>query len=392
MVLIEERPTNTPTHAAQSTMPKALPANKPRRRYRLLLLTAVLAAFGGLIWRFGFAKGSMRDLSPYTVEATRGALSGIVTASGELKAVRRVNVSPRNGGLLEQLLVEEGDLIQADQVIAVMDRGDFRDRLEERQAQLRDAEAQYTASTDVFKRRESLYRQGVVSADEFSQFRSDMVSAQARLHAARERIQQLQQEGRQLVIRAPFSGTVTARYAEPGAYVTPTTSASTNAGATSSSVIELSQGLEAVARVPESDIGRIAIGQKAEVRVDAYPDERFPAEVKEIAPRAQKQNNVTSFEVELTLINPPNTLLIGMTADIDFETGRSATRTLVPTVAIVTELGQPGVLLVGPEQQPSFQAVDLGSSSGDQTAILKGVEPGTRVFIDLPPWADQQRD
>ena len=55
-------------------------------------------------------------------------------------------------------------------------------------------------------------------------------------------------------------------------------------------------------------------------------------------------------------------------------------------------MGKPGVLRVGPEQQPRFQAVDLGSSSGDQTAILKGLEPGTRVFIDLPPWADQPRD
>ena len=121
----------------------------------------------------------------------------------------------------------------------------------------------------------------------------DMVAAQANVIAAKERIQQLQEEGRQLVIRAPFSGTITARYAEPGAFVTPTTSASTNAGATSSAVVELSQGLEVVARVPESDIGRIAIGQKAQIRVDAFPDERFQARVSEIAPRAEKQDNVT---------------------------------------------------------------------------------------------------
>ena len=157
-------------------------------------------------------------------------------------------------------------------------------------------------------------------------------------------------------------------------------------------MVELSQGLEVVARVPESDIGRIVAGQDAEVRVDAFPDERFRARVSEIAPRAQKQDNVTSFEVELELIDPPDKLLSGMTADVDFQTGRSPARTLVPTVASVTENGTPGVLLVGDEQQPRFQEVDLGSSSGDQTAILKGLQPGTRVFIDLPPWAKQQRD
>ena len=110
----------------------------------------------------------------------------------------------------------------------------------------------------------------------------------------------------------------------------------------------------------------------------------------EVAPRAEKQDNVTSFEVKLNLLEPPRKLLIGMTADISFQTGRSKERTLVPTVAIVTEAGKPGVLLVDDQQKPSFQPVELGNSSGDQTAILKGLDAGTRVFIDLPPWADRR--
>ena len=150
--------------------------------------------------------------------------------------------------------------------------------------------------------------------------------------------------------------------------MTPTTTASANAGATSSSIVELSQGAEVAAKVPESDIGRIALGQQAEIRVDAFPDERFQATVIEIAPRAEKRDNVTSFTVKLQLQDPPDRLRIGMTA-INFQTGRSAPKTLVPTVAIVTENGKPGVLLVGEQQQPSFQEVELGSSSGDRTAI-----------------------
>ena len=81
-----------------------------------------------------------------------------------------------------------------------------------------------------------------------------------------------------------------------------------------------------------------------------------------------------------------------MNADVDFQTGRTSTRTLVPTVAIVTKKGKPGVLEVGKNEQPRFQPVELGSSSGSQTAIVSGLEPGTRLFIDLPPWAAQQRD
>ena len=391
MVRIEQRPTSPPTQEPLLGLQPSSAKRSKRRAGLIVLLVAVIAG-GGLFWRFGPARNRARDLSPFTVEATRGSLSGLVTASGELKANRRVNVSPRNRGLLDQLLVDEGDAVAANQVLAVMDGGDIRDRLDERQALLRQAEANFRAKQDDFKRRESLFRDGVLSADDFNTVRSDMIAAEAQVIAARERIEQLEEENRQLLIRAPFAGTITARYADPGAFVTPTTTASTNAGATSSSVVELSQGLEAVARVPESDLGRIVIGQDADIRVDAFPDERFRARVSEIAPRAQKQDNVTSFEVELELIEPPAKLRIGMTADIDFQTGRSPARTLVPTVAIVTEKGTPGVLLVGDDQQPRFQKVDLGSSSGDQTAILKGLQPGTRVFIDLPPWAEQDRD
>ena len=367
--------------------------SKPKRRRPkpITLALAGLALAGGVVLlRFGPLAGNQRDLTPYVTTAERGVLSGLITASGELLAVQNVNVSPRKQGLLEELLVDEGDAVQKGQLLAVMDPGDLEDRVQERQALLRQAEANHRQRRDEFERRGQLYEAGVISADDFNEVQSQMMATQAGVVAARERLEQLEEEQNQQKIRAPFAGTITARYAEPGAFVTPTTTASATAGATSSSIVELSSGLEVAARVPESDIGRIVVGQPASIRVDAFPDERFDARVSEIAPRAVKQDNVTSFEVKLELIDPPKKLLIGMTADINFQTGRSKPRTLVPTVAIVTEDGQPGVLLVDPQQKPVFQSVELGNSSGDQTAILKGLDAGTRVFIDLPPWADRR--
>jgi len=381
------RPASTPTPPVGSSAGPTRQNNR-KRWAAALVATAVLG--GGLLLRFGPWTNRQRDLTPYTVVAERGALSGVITASGELLAVQRVNVSPRKQGLLAELLVDEGDVVQQGQLLAVMDRGDLDDRLQERQALLKQAEAKYRSTKDDFDRREQLFRTGVISADEFSDVKNEFLADSALVVATRERLEQLEQESREQQIRAPFDGRITARFAEPGAFVTPTTTASATAGATSASIVELSKGLEVAARVPESDIGRIAIGQPAEIRVDAFPDERFKAEVDEIAPRADKQDNVTSFEVKLKLIEAPKKLRIGMTADINFQTGRSAARTLVPTVAIVTEDGKPGVLRVDTQQNPQFQDVELGSSSGDQTAILKGLDPGERVFIDLPPWADRR--
>ena len=361
-----------------------------RRNQALAAITAGVVVLGAGTWGLGLVRNGNRDLSAYTVSAERGSLPGVVTASGELEAVRRVNVSPKRQGLLQTLLVDEGDRVRQGQVLARMDPGDFRDRLDELQALASQAQADFNARKADFLRRKVLFQRGAISAADLDDFRARYLTSQAALTAARERIQQRSVEGNELLIRAPFDGVITQRFAEPGAFVTPTTTASATAGATSSSIVELSQGLEVAAKVPESDIGRIRVGQTASVRVDAFPDQRFSARVREIAPRAIKTDNVTSFEVELDLVDAAPLLRIGMTVDVDFQTGRTAASTLVPTVAIVTEQGKPGVLLVGDKDQPRFQAVELGSSSGSQTAILGGLKPGTKVFIDLPPWAKKR--
>ena len=363
-----------------------------RRRKRLVIagVTAALVGGGSLIWILTSNRSGSRDLSDYTVEATRGSLPGVITASGELEPIRKVNVSPKSQGLLEDLLVDEGARVEKGQVLARMDPADFQDRLDERLALARQAKADYEAKASDYKRRQTLFASGAISEAERDDYRARYLSSKASFEVTKERIQQLNIEGGELLIRAPFSGKITERYAEPGSFVTPTTAASSSAGASSSSIVELSQGLEVTAKVPESDIGRIKIGQVANVRVDAFPDQSFAAEVRDIAPRAEKTNNVISFEVELTLLNPPPILRIGMTADVNFQTGRTAESTLVPTVAIVTEEGKPGVLLVGKNDQPKFQSIELGASGGSQSAILSGVKPGTPVFIDLPPWAKQR--
>jgi HlyD family secretion protein len=372
--------------------PRALPVRQTRSSRPLwIAMAALVALLAGLgLWQRQ-RSASQQNVTPYTALARSGSLPGVVTASGELDAVERVNVSPKRQGQLRELLVDEGDRVEEGQPIAVMDSGDLRDRLEELLANLRSAQAELERSRSELARNQPLHRQGAISLNDLQRFQADYEVKRMGVAAATQRMQQRQVEGNELIVRAPFAGVISQRFAEPGAFVTPTTTASATAGATSSSIVELSQGLEVIAKVPESDLGRLRIGQPADVRVDAFPDRRFPARVRQIAPRAVKLNNVTSFEVKLGLLNPPPELRIGMTADVDFKTGNLPARTLVPTVAVVTEKGRPGVLLVGKNRQPTFQPVELGVSSGKDTQILSGLDPGTRVFIDLPPWAKQRK-
>ncbi|MFM7394009.1 MAG: efflux RND transporter periplasmic adaptor subunit [Cyanobium sp.] len=353
----------------------------------LALGLAVLAGTG--VW-FQQRRTAQRDVTPFTEVARSGSLPGVVTATGELDAVKRVNVSPRRQGLLQKLFVDEGDTVRAGQPLALMDAGDLMDRQQELVANLRSAQAELARSASELARNEPLYRQGAISLNELNRYRTDFEVKRMGVAAARQRVEQRAVEGDELIVRAPFDGVISQRYADPGSFVTPTTTASATAGATSSSIVELAQGLEVLAKVPESDLGRLRVGLPASVRFDAFPDRRFAARIRQMAPRAVKTNNVTSFEVKLALLDPSPDLRIGMNADVDFQTGRLQADTLVPTVAVVTEKGRPGVLLVGKDRQPTFQPVELGVSSGRDTQILSGVKAGTPVFIDLPPWAKKR--
>ncbi len=349
-----------------------------KKQFAGIFAFLILLAGGNFIWKVGPGRKSGPELSAYTVKAESGSLPGRVSASGELQAEMSVNVSPERQGLLEKLFVKEGEKVINGQLIAKMKSGDYFYRLNE-------LKADYRKQKSAYDRRRKLLKEGAISEEDHDEYKNLFITSKARL-------QQMEVEGKELFVRAPFTGIITARYAEPGAFVTPTTRASSSEGSTSTSIVELSKGLEVVAKVPESDIGRIRIQQPSTIRVDAFPDQRFKAKVSEISPRAIKSNNVTSFEVTLIFVDTIEKLRIGMTADIEFQTGKTAISTLIPTVAIVTQNGQPGVLVVDEKKQPKFQKVELGTSSGNKTAILRGVQPGEQIFIDLPPWVKKKKD
>ena len=347
---------------------------KNKRSIKIYSLLILL--LGGLIWKSGPKSNLQRDISSFTTFAESGSLPGLITASGLLEAEKSVILNPKRQGIIKEIYVNSGDKVSKNQLIAKMESGDLIYRINELDAEYKKQKANY-------ERRVYLYKEGAISKEKYEEYKNLFFQSEARL-------KQLEVEKQDLLIIAPFKGIVTSRSAEPGAFVAPTSSTTkspSNNSTISRSIVELSQGLEVIAKVPESDIGRIQTGQNALIRMDSFPEERFKAKVSKISPRAIKDNNVTSFEVTLFLIKPTPKLRLGMNADIEFQTGKSSVSTLVPTVAIVTKNGVPGLLFVGEKNQPLFKKIELGISSGSKTSIIEGIRPGEEIFIDLPPWS-----
>ncbi|CCH66285.1 HlyD family secretion protein [Richelia intracellularis HH01] len=214
--------------------------------------------------------------------------------------------------------------------------------------------------------------------------REEIAQSRASLEAAKSQLQAYFVDLENTIIRAPFNGVVMQKYANMGAFVTPTTSSSISASATSSSIVALASGLEILAQVPESDIGRVRRGQEVEIVSNVYPNEVFQGRVRLVAPEAIKENGVTLFQVKVSIITGKQKLISGLNLDLTLLGKQVDNALTVPTVAIVTEKGDIGVLVPDAENQPLFRSVTIGSQIEDQTHILSGLKGNDRIFINPP--------
>lgn len=284
-----------------------------------------------------------------------------------------------------------------------------------------DAEARRLLALDKVERNRALYDEGAISRDalddvvnESDRAQANLDQALASLQESRDRLNLLNAGSRDetianmaaqleeaqgfkrqvevrlndTIIRAPFDGIITQKYATEGAFVTPTTSASDVSSATSSAIVALARGLEVLAEVPEVDIGRIQPDQAVEVIVDAYPDQVFDGTVKRIAPEAvtdRSRGDFIYFEVTIALESGQNLLKSGMKSDVTFVGQELSEALVVPSVAVVRDQGQSGVLVPEGDTKIRFNPVTLGVQVDNYIQILEGVESGDRVFVELPP-------
>lgn len=422
-----------------------------------------------------------------TVTVERADTDITIAANGTVQPAQSVNVSPKSSGVLKQLLVKEGDRVEAGQVLAYMDDSNLQGQLMQAQAQVATAQANVTklesgnrpqeiaqaeaqlaaaqANLDKlvagnrpqeiaqsrsqlaaaeanlqqaelnFNQNQRLFGSGALSQREFDTSRTALATARAQVEqakqatnlqqtgtrpedikAARAQVEQLKQalslqkEGARsedieaaraqlmnaqgqlktvqtqindTIIRAPFRGVVTRKFADPGSFVTPTTSSSDVSSATSSSILALAATNQIVAKVPETSIPRIKVGQTVTIEADAFPGKSFKGTVVQVANQSTVDQNVTNFEVKSAIDDRDNQLQAGMNVNVKFNVGKLENALVVPTVAIVRRAEGTGVLLAG-QDRPRFQKITTGALIDDKTVVESGVKEGDRVLLSFP--------
>lgn len=420
-----------------------------RRRIRrslmsVAVLTVLLGVGTGVFLRVMDTQQQEALSQLQTVGVKRVTLPVTVSANGSVEPEQSTNVSPKTSGRLQQVLVNEGDAVKAGQILAYMDASDLEGQRLQAEGQLKSAEASLAlvragnrpqevaqAEAEVasaianlrqaeedWQRYEQLLQEGAISAQEASTYRTSRDSAQANVDAATEALslvragsrseeiaqaqaQVIQAEGNlatiqtqieDATIRAPFSGIITARYADPGDFVAPTTSASSTSSATSSSILTLASTYQMVANVAEMDIAKIQLGQSVTITTDAYPDRTFQGRVAQIAEQATVTANVTSFEVRVNINDSQHLLIPGMNGSLEFQVGERSNALVVPTVAIVRQDDGEGIMVMTPAGIPRIIPIETGLTVGNETEVIAGLNGNEQIVINaVPPSEDATR-
>lgn len=380
----------------------------PASRRALWIVLGVVAlvlllALGG--WLF-FNRDRGVEVSTATVQALGnggGAAASVLDASGYVTARRMATVSAKITGRVREVLIEEGQRVEAGQVMATLDPIDADAQRSLSAAQLGAARSQIAGVQARLKEAEanaarlgSLVRQQLVSKSQYDQavaqrdaLRAELLTAQRNARVAADGLRIADIGVDNTVVRAPFAGVVTAKAAQPGEIVSPLSAGGGFTRTGIGTIVDM-DSLEIEVEVGEAFIGRVQPKMPVEATLNAYPDWKIPAEVIAIVPTADRGK--ATVKVRVALKAKDARIVPDMGVNVSFlEAPRPAQAAAprgvrVPAGAIARRDGGDVAFVVAGEQDDRVEqrAVKLGRTLGDGREVLAGLRAGEEVVLDPP--------
>ncbi len=366
------------------------PLRRRRRWLWLVLLIAVVAA------AFGYVRVHP-ELMATEVETVRASVQAepqmgapLLTASGYVVARRKAVVSAKIQGRLADLKVEEGSVVREGDVIARLESGDYEAQIERAKAAIVRSEADLSESRRQLRIAEGLQKEGIYSQDQLDAARSRVRVGEAALAQAKADLQLQQSLMEFTLIRAPFSGVVVKKMAEVGESVAPIPPG-VNISTSSGAIVALADmaTLEVEADVNESNVAQLGPQQPAEVVVQAFPDKRYRAVLRQVIPTADRTR--ATVMVKVTILDKDKNLKPEMSANVTFvqpvkRRTRGETRApqvTIPKDAVAMRSGK-SVVFELKDGRAIERAVVTGEERQGNLVVKQGLT-GTEVLIARPP-------
>lgn len=319
-------------------------------------------------------------------------LQNSITATGTIEAVTSVTVGTQVSGIVNKLYVDYNSVVKKGQVIAELDKTNLISELNTAKANLASTESNLSYQSANMKRYQTLYKKGLVSADEYENALLAYRQAKEQVASSRENVQKAQTNLGYATITSPIDGTVISKSVEEGQ----TVAASFNTPELFTIAKDL-KNMQVIANVDEADIGGVAVGNRVNFTVDAYPDDTFEGVVKQVRLEATTNNNVVTYEVVISAPNADLKLKPGLTANVTIFTKEQANilsvankalrftptkETVGKDMKIVDCKGKNKVWTLNGNTLTAH-SVNVGQSDAMHTQIISGIKAGQSVVTEI---------
>ena len=349
----------------------------------------IIAVLAIATWMFSGGKKE-QAVTFDTAKVELANIKNSVTATGSVEPVTSVTVGTQVSGIISRLYVDYNTVVKKGQIIAELDKTNLISELNTAKANLSSAQSSLNYESANYKRYATLFKTGLVSADEYESAKLNFEKSKDQVAQSREMVQKAQTNLSYAIITSPIDGVVISKSVEEGQTV-----AASYATPELFTIAKDLKDMQVVANVDEADIGDVKEGERVSFTVDAYPNDTFEGVVKQVRQEATTTNNVVTYEVVISAPNSELKLKPGLTANVTIYTAERQNVLCVSTKALRFTPTQDlikgckivdckGKNKVWTREGNTFKAhaVQIGMSDGIHTEILSGVSKGLEIITD----------
>ena len=394
-----------------------------RKRRRWIILVSAVVLLGGGIFGISAALRPNNQIDPSKIVAVeKGDLAKSVVATGKIEPLAKVEVKSKASGIVKKVYVDYGETVKEGQVLVELDKEQLQSAVEgaranllAAQAGLQSAEATYqrnvvdamgpdlpflksTVERDRKAAAEGLIAASVVDDGEkayqlalnkqlsaqrnVTVSKAEVAKAKAQVAQFEAALSSADQDLRNSTIVSPMDGLVLSRDVEVGDAV----SSILVLGSQATLVMTLGDvsNVYVLGKVDQADIGKVYLGQPARIVVESFKDKKFNGKVTKISPMGVEKDNVTTFEVRVSIQNPGGELKANMSANAEIILEEKHGVLLVPEAAVVYDKDRKTFLEVPDSKEKTGRrklAAKLGISNGVKTELLDGLKEGDKVVL-----------
>jgi HlyD family secretion protein len=362
---------------------------------KVWIAAAVLVIIAVAVWLLSGNK-KKEEVSFETAKVAPTNIQNSITATGTIEPVTSITVGTQVSGIVSKLYVDYNSVVKKGQVIAELDKTNLTSELNTAKANLASAQSSLNYKSANYRRYATLYKKGLVSADDYENALLAYQQAKDQVAQSRESVRKSETNLGYATITSPIDGVVLSKSVEEGQ----TVAASFSTPELFTIAKDLTN-MQVVADIDEADIGDVKNGERVTFTVDAYPDDTFEGTVKQVRQEATTTNNVVTYQVVISAPNADLKLKPGLTANVTIYTAErqgvmsvpskalrfTPTKETVGSKKIIDCNGKNKVWTIEGNALKAHQ-VNIGMTDGTHTQIISGISQGQNVVTQIKVVSD----